>query len=399
MPYYIGDVIKDSQKLTARTPEQFREAGIDVRINTRVEAIDSDKRQVRLADGTQISYDILTLATGMTALTPGIAGEDLAGVFLLKSLQDALRIKQYLEEMPCRKAIIVGAGFIGLEMCENLKARGLDVQMVHRDSLPANRWDPDLAREILAAIRREGIDFIAETTLLSIERGSSCRLRLNTNHGPLEGDLILLAVGVKPNTALARAMGLALGDTNAIRVNLSQRTSREDVYAVGDCAESYHRVSKRWVNIPLGDIANKQGRTAGSTIGGVPRIFPGIVGAQSFRVFHLEVAATGIDEREARASGYDPVSVIAWGNASARALPDAKPIALKLIADRSTGCLLGAQGVGEAGVVGRINTLSVALWSGLILDEIAYLDLAYAPPFSGSWDLIHTAAQALLRKL
>ena len=300
MPYYIGDVIKDSAKLTARTPEQFREAGIDVRINSRVEAVDPKRREVSITDGSKVPYDILTLATGMSALKPGISGEDKPGVFLLKSLSDALRIKQYIENMPCRKAIIVGAGFIGLEMCENLKLRGLEVQIVHRGSLPANRWDPELAKVVLEGIHRNGIGFLADASLLSIEEGTDCRLRLNTDQGPLEGDLIILAVGVRPNNDLAREMGLALGDTGAVRVNLSQRTSREDIYAVGDCAESYHRIMKRWVNIPLGDIANKQGRTAGSTIGGLPKTFPGIVGAQSFRFFHLEVAAAGIDEREAR---------------------------------------------------------------------------------------------------
>ena len=400
MPYYIGDVIKDSRKLTARTPEQFRETGIDVRINTRVEAVDPEQRQVHLADGTRLPYDILTLATGMTALKPGIPGEDLEGVFFVEVLErclayqavyrrDALPQGHHHRRRFYRPGDVRKPQGAGGWRCRSSTGKAC-LRTAGTPSWPGKSWRPSVGK---------GVGFQADARLVSIEKGDACRLRLNTDQGPVDGDLIILAVGVKPNTAMAREMGLSLGDRGAVRVNLSQRTSREDVYAVGDCAESYHRVMKRWVNIPLGDIANKQGRTAGSTIGGVPRTFPGIVGAQSFRIFHLEVAATGIDEREARESGYDPVGIINWGNATAKALPDVTPIGLKLLADRATGRLLGAQGVGEAGVVGRINALSVALWSDLTLDEIAYLDLAYSPPFGGSWDLIHTTTQALLRKL
>ncbi|MCX5822642.1 MAG: flavoprotein oxidoreductase, partial [Deltaproteobacteria bacterium] len=168
---------------------------------------------------------------------------------------------------------------------------------------------------------------------------------------------------------------------------------------VGDCCESFHRVSGRWVNIPLGDIANKQGRVAGRNIGGGAMIFPGIVGAQSFKVFDLEVVATGLDEREAAESGFHPVSTLVWGNAIAGSMPGNTKLGLKLIADRATGKLLGAQAVGKAGAVSRINTLSCALWAGLNLDDVGYMDLAYSPPFGGSWDLIHIAAQALRRQI
>jgi len=193
-------------------------------------------------------------------------------------------------------------------------------------------------------------------------------------------------------------MGITIGPSGAIAVNAKQQTSKDNVYSAGDCCEVYHRISRKWVNIPLGDIANKQGRVAGRNIGGKELTFPGIVGAQSFRLFNLEAAATGIDEKEATADGYDPVSTLIWGNAVAAPMGDVK-IGLKLIADKSSGKLLGAQAVGFEGAVGRINTLSVALWAEMNIDEIGYLDLAYAPPFSGPWDVIHNAAQALRRKI
>ena len=399
MPYYIGDVIKEETRLIARTPEKFRETGVDVLIDSRVEEVDEKAGEVRLADGTRLPYDILVLGTGTTPLMPRIPGEDRKGVFTLKKFTDAVRIKAWLREVPCRKAIIVGAGFIGMEMCEAIRNLGIETQVFHRGTLPVNRWDPEFSQAVLDELRRHGVDFVTETEMRAVEEGKNHRLRLVTNHGGAEADMILMAVGIRPDVTLAKQMGLPLGETGAIRVNFSQRTPRDGVYAVGDCCESFHRVSGRWGNIPLGDIANKQGRVAGRNIGGGSMIFPGIVGAQSFKVFDLEVAATGLDEREAALSGFHPVSTLAWGNAIAGSMPGNTKLGLKLIADRATGKLLGAQAVGEMGAVSRINTLSCALWAGLTLDDVGWLDLAYAPPFSGSWDLIHVAAQALRRQI
>ena len=221
---------------------------------------------------------------------------------------------------------------------------------------------------------------------------------VKTSQGDFEGDLVLMAIGVRPNVALAKSIGLKIGETGAISVNFAQRTSIENIFAAGDCCESFHRVSRRWVNIPLGDIANKQGRVAGRNIGGRPLHFDGVVGAQSFRLFGLECAATGLTEKEAAAAGFSPVVNVTWGNTMAPAMGPRK-IGLKLVADRSTGRLLGAQAVGAAGTVGRIDALSVALWNGMNLDQVGYLDLAYAPPFSAAWDVIHNAAQALGRSI
>lgn len=400
MPYYIGDVIKDEQKLVARTPAKFKETGIDVRLRTRVEDIDAEERVVRLSDGSILPYDVLVFGTGTTPFVPPIPGADLEGVFTLKKLPDALRMKTYLKEKACRKAIVIGAGFIGMEMTDALRGAGIETTIVHRGTVPVNRWDPELSNVVIEELNRREVSFLTKTEIVSIEPGKKFLLRLNTNKGELEADLILMALGIRPDVNVARDMGVQIGRTGAIQVNFSQQTSREGVYAVGDCCEVFNRVSQRWVHVPLGDIANKQGRIAGRNIGGGrPMIFPGIVGAQSFRMFNLELAATGISEREALESGFHPVGSVTWGASAAGSMPDQKRIGLKLIADRATGRLLGAQAVGETGVVGRINALSVALWAEMRLDEIAYLDLAYSPFFSGPWDVIHVAAQALMRKL
>lgn len=364
-----------------------------------MEEIDAKAREVRLADGTKLPYDILVLGTGTTPLTPGIPGEQREGVFTLKKLADAVRIKAWLREVPCRKAAIVGAGFIGMEMSEALRGLGIETVVLHRAELPVNRWDPEFAKAILEELRQHRVEFIAGIELKSLGEGKTHRLSLATNRGEVEADMVLMAVGIRPDVALAAQMDLPLGKTGAIRVNFSQMTSREGVYAVGDCAESFHRVSASWVNIPLGDIANKQGRVAGANIGGGTMVFPGIVGAQSFKVFDLEVAATGLDEREAAEAGFHPVSTLIWGNSIAGSMPGNARLGLKLIADRATGKLLGAQALGRSGAVSRINTLSAALWAGMTLDDVGWLDLAYSPPVGPAWDPIHVAAQTLRRKL
>jgi len=399
MPYYIGDVIKDSKRLIARTPEKFEETGIQVRLNTRVEGIEIDRGTVLLAGGERIPYDALVVATGAAATLPDIPGTNLDGVFVLKNLRDGLNIKEYIKSNKCRKAAVVGAGFIAMEMGEALKTLGLETRIVYRGELPVKKWDPAFSAVVLEELTNNGVTFMAHQSPVAVEKGSQARLSLVTDKEKIETGIIIFALGVRPDTKLAREAGLAVGESGAIRVDSSQRTSREEIFAAGDCCESYHRVSKRWVHIPLGDIANKQGRVAGRNIGGYPTTFPGVVGAQCFKVFGLEVAMTGLDEKGAERSGYAPASTIIWGNPVAPSISEGHRLGLKLIADKTSGKLLGAQAVGQGGAVGRINTLSACLWSGMGLDEIGYMDLAYSPPFGGAWDAIHTAAQVLKKQL
>ena len=397
-PYYIGDIIKDENRLVARTPEEFRKRGVEVQLDTEVVNINCNANVVETRDNLMLPYDYLVIGTGTNPFVPDIPGRELPGVYVLNNLENAIHIKAWLRERKAKRVVIIGGGFIGLEMSEALHEVGISTTIIHKHSLPANRWSKELSSVMLEELQSHGVEFIGNAQAKAIEKSSGDSLKVITDAGEWQGDMVLLAVGVRPNAALGKSAGLTIGKTGAIAVNFAQQTSVENIYAVGDCCESWNRVSRRWVNIPLGDIANKQGRVAGRNIGAKPLTFDGIVGAQSFRLFDLECAATGLSEKEALAAGFVPISNITWGSAMAPAM-GMKKIGLKLTADKSSGKLLGAQAVGVAGAVGRINALSVALWTGLNIDEVGYLDLAYAPPFSAAWDIIHNAAQALRRMI
>ncbi len=399
MPYYIGDVIKESKRLVIRTPEEFKKTGIDARVKTNVESVDAQKGLLYLSDGSNLPYDYLVMATGADAVRLDIPGKDLEGVYVIRNLMDTLKIKSYLNEAGCKKAVLIGGGYIGMEMCEALRNVGVDVKVVDVLPRPASRWDPEFTKLIVEELGKNQVEFLPETKPLSIEKGKECRLKLITSNGEMDADMVMMGVGTRYNTALAQSMGIAMGESGAIKVDFHQKTSREGVWAVGDCCEVFHRVAGRWVYFPLGDIANKQGRVAGQNVGGAPVEFPGIVGAQAFKVFNLEVAATGLTEEEALKYGFEPASALIWGLPIGRPMAKGEKLGIKLVGDKKTGKLLGGQCIGMKGAVQRVSALSIALWSGLTVDELGYVDLPYAPPFGGAWDAIHIAAQDLARKL
>jgi NADPH-dependent 2,4-dienoyl-CoA reductase/sulfur reductase-like enzyme len=255
----------------------------------------------------------------------------------------------------------------------------------------------DFAKKILEQLERNEVQFIANTTVTGFDSGSNGTIVVQTSNGSLETDIVLLGIGVLPEVSLVADAGITLGSTGAIAVDDHMRTNVPSVYAAGDCCESYHRISGKPVYYPLGDIANKHGRVAGANIGGQDLAFPGVVGSNCFKVFDLEVASTGLSEKESREAGFETRAATIQGVSKPHGYPGAAKLWIRLVADTTSGRLLGAQGVGEDGVVSRINILAAALTAGLSVQELAYVDLAYAPPFSGSWDPIHIAAQQLLK--
>jgi len=352
---------------------------------------------VKLAGGEALPFDHLVVATGAGCRRPDVPGERLEGVFCLRNVADALRIKRFISERRAGRALVVGAGLVSLEMCEAFRCLDLATTLVYRGDLPQHRLGEEFARRILQELESNGVTFMGGTRLEGFERASNDALVVHTSNGSLETDLVLLGIGVVPEVALAAEAGLALGATGAIAVNDRMQTDVPFIYAAGDCCESQHRVSRRPVHAPLGDVANKQGRIAGANIGGQLLRFPGIVGSICFKVFGLEVASTGLTESEAREAGFKPVSATIKGVSKAHVYPGAAELRLRLVAEAEAGRLLGAQAIGGDGVVSRINALATALTGELSLDDLAYLDLAYAPPFSGAWDPVHIAAQQLLK--
>jgi NADPH-dependent 2,4-dienoyl-CoA reductase/sulfur reductase-like enzyme len=352
---------------------------------------------VELATGETLPFDYLVVATGANCRRPGVVGEELEGVFCLRNVSDAIRIKSFIEERRVKRVVVVGAGLVALEMCEAFRRLGLETSVVYRGDLPMGRLGEELARQILEELERNDVAFVGNAKLEGFERASTGEISAGTSNGYLEADLVLLAIGVVPAATLASEAGLALGPTGAIAVNGRMQTDAPQVFAAGDCCESYHRISRRPVYAPLGDIANKQGRIAGANIGGQPLSFPGIVGSICFQVFGLEVASTGLTEEEAREAGLEAASATIQGVSRAHSYPGASELRLRLVVEKEGGRLLGAQAVGGGGVVSRINALAAALTGGLCVEDLAYLDLAYAPPFSGAWDPIHIAAQKLLK--
>jgi CoA-dependent NAD(P)H sulfur oxidoreductase len=367
-----------------------------VRLHTRVAAVNPEPQTLILAGGETVPFDYLVMATGAAPRLPDVPGLDIEGIFTLHNVSDALRIKRFLQERRVRRAVAVGAGFISLEMCEAFKALGLETTVIARRTHPVMRFGEEFSAKILEELEANGVTFMSQVKVEGFERSPS-GVVVRTGNGTVEADIVLIATGVAPEVKLAAEAGIALGSSGAIAVNAHQQTNLPFVYAAGDCCESYHRISGKSVYIPLGDTANKQGRVAGANIGGQDVTFPGIVGSQCFKVFGLEVASTGLTEDEARQAGLTPVCATIQGVSRAHSYPGTKRLWLKLVADSGTGRLVGAQAVGGEGVVARINILASALAGGLSLEEIAYLDLAYAPPFSGAWDPVHIAAQQLLK--
>jgi NADPH-dependent 2,4-dienoyl-CoA reductase/sulfur reductase-like enzyme len=362
-----------------------------------VQELDAGGMRVRLSSGETISFNHLVVATGARSRSSGVSGEDIEGIFSLRNVSDAVGIKHYIRERKAKRAVIVGSGFVSLEMCEAFRKIGLETTVICRKNYPMSKLGEEFAGPILQQLQGEGVNFIPDTRLSSFDRSSSGAVWVHTDGASMEADLVLLGIGVVPEVALAEQSGIELGPTGAIAVDNHMKTNKEAIYAAGDCCESYHRISRRPSYAPLGDTANKQGRIAGANIGGQDLVFPGIMGSYCLKVFDLEVASTGFTPDEARKAGMQVRSATIKGKSRAHSYPGSVDLQIRLIADNENGRLLGAQAIGSEGAVSRINALAAGLAAGISLEELAYLDLAYAPPFSGAWDPIHIAAQKLLK--
>lgn len=402
MPYYIAGLVDEPQKLVARSPEKFREKfNIDVRIRHEVLAIDPAAQRVWVADLEQGSeawepYDQLLIATGAEAIFPPLANSDADGIFSLSTLVTGIRVMEFLDRELPRQAVVVGGGYIGLEMAEALVRQGLQVSLIEKGEQVMGTLDPDMGVLVSDALREIGVTLYLNESLVGYEATNGRVSGVVTDQRAIPADLVIVGLGTRPNSRLAADAGIVLGEKGAIRVNPRQQTSAANIWAAGDCAESFHLISRRPFHIALGTVANKQGTVAGTNLAGGYATFPGVVGTAVSKICKFEVARTGLTEREITSLGMLYRTAVIKSKTRAGYYPGAGWIMVKLLAEQGSGRLLGGQIVGLEGAAKRIDVLATALTAGLTVQQIVDLDLSYAPPFSPVWDPVQIAARRLL---
>ncbi len=403
MPYNIEDPQRDIEDLVVITPAEFRHArGIDVRIRHEVCAIDPTHKTLAVRDFVNgrdyvQDYDRLVIATGARAVRLPIPGLDLPGVFQLRELTDGAAIKRFLDDSSPRRATIIGAGMIGMEMADVLTRRGLTVQIFERDGQVIPGFEPVIAELVTGELQRHGVRIDTGVAVQAIEVRDQ-GLVVRTDRGDAATDLVIVAAGVRPSVDLAQGAGVKLGASGAIAVDAMQRTGIADIYAAGDCAEAFHEVLGQAVYIPLGTTANKQGKVAGANAAGGAERFAGIVGTAGFKVFGIEVARTGVGAAEISRHGLDALSCVSRHSSRGHHYPGSATITTVLFVERGSGRLLGAQMAGGDTVAKRIDVFAVALRARMRVDEVESLDLSYAPPFAPVYDPVIIAA-AVARKI
>jgi len=402
-PYYIGGVVEDLDRLVARTPEQFAKRNIEVHTHHEVTAIDVARREVTVVDlaansPRRVAFDHLMVSTGSRPLRPSyIGGVNLPGVVGLRTLEDAAAVKGLIDG-GVKKVLVLGGGYIGIEVAEAIVDRGIEVVMVTSGSHVLERTlDDEMGALVDEAVRSYGVELHTGLRVRCIQ-GTDRATGIGCDEIEFSADLIVIGLGAGPEVELAAAAGIPLGNSGAIAVDEYQRTAVEGVWSAGDCAEVVHRVTGKPVNIPLGTVANKTGRIAGTNIaasinGTDMKPFQGAIGTAITKIGETEIARTGLKVDQARQAGFEPVVGAVTGTTTAGYWPTAKRMDLMVVADQKTGRVLGGQIVGGTGAGKRIDVIATAIWSGMTAEELSWVDLAYAPPFSGVWDLVHIAAR------
>lgn len=397
IPYLVAGDVDRPERLIARTVAEHRDRfRIDVRTGHRVEAVDPDRASVEVLDTGRnrtyrLGWDRLVMATGARPRRPDIPGADLETVVGVQTLADGERLLASARELGCRNAVVVGSGYVGLEMAEALVRWGARVTVVERAPVAmARALDPSMGRLVVGAMERFGIEVRCGVTVTAVEPGV-----VHTDAGPVPADLVVLGTGVSPDAALAADAGLRLGTSGAVAVDDRQRTSAEGIWAAGDCAEVFHLLLRRRVHVALGTVANRTGRVAGVNAAGGYARFTGVVGTAITRICSTEIARTGLSASECQQEGIAHRVVEITSTTRAGYWPTSPAMTVRMIAEEGTDRLLGVQIVGGDGAAKRIDTAATALAAGMRVPELIDLDLAYAPPFSTVWDPIQVAARAL----
>jgi NADPH-dependent 2,4-dienoyl-CoA reductase/sulfur reductase-like enzyme len=400
IPYFVGGEVADVDDLIARSPEEHRRNNIDVQTRTEVVGINVDSRSIRVRDLDTAaerveSFDQLVIATGSIPMRPRLPNIDAPGIHGVQTLSDGVALRDDLARLdPDAHAVVVGAGYVGLELAEALHRRGLRVTIVEAGKQPMETLDPDMGALVAEAIRGLGVDLRTETEVTAFEHRPHGRVSgVVVGDSTLRADIVVLGLGVEPNVALARDAGIVIGPTGGIATDARMATSVDGVWAAGDCVQCHHRISGQPVTIALGTHANKQGIVVGENATGGDAKFAGVVGTAVTKICDTEVARTGLNETEAREAGFEFSTATVEPTTRAGYFPGAMTITVKVVVERNHHRLLGAQIVGKEGAAKRIDVLATALWNEMTVDEIADLDLGYAPPFSPLWDPVQVAAR------
>jgi len=399
IPYLVSGAVHDIGDLVARTPEEFRRARIDVRTEHEVAGIDLEARKAEVHNlahhrGFHLGFDLLLVATGAEPARPELPGADLPHVHGVQTLDDAAGLLEAAEARRPKRVTVVGSGYVGLELAEAFLERGVAVTVVEAGPEVMGSLDPEMGALVARALRARGI-----TVHVGLPARSISETAVHTDGTDIRADMVILGLGVRPNSRLGADAGLKTGVRDALVVDRQQRTSADGVWAAGDCCQSVHLVSGRPVHQALGTVANKQGRVAGINISGGYATFPGVLGTAVTRVCQTEIGRTGLTEREADGAGYRVATSLIESSTSAGYMPNSSSLSVKLVAEPGSGRLLGVQVVGGPGSAKRVDVVAAALAGKLTVEDLMGLDLAYAPPFSPLWDPLQVAARDLLRRL
>ena len=404
-PYVLSGVIESRDKIIIRRPQEFAKDGIHVLTRHRVEAIEVNSRQIRVTalsdkDERSVDYDKLIIATGARPIIPPVAGIELEGVVSLRSISDLDIFKSSIDILKPKKAAIIGAGYIGLELAETFHALDVETTIIEKLDRILPKFDAEMAEQVSSHLLENNVELITGDGLAGIN-GKGGRVVSVTTESDLnlDVDLVVIAIGIRPNVDLAKDSGIAIGKTGAIAVDMQMQTQSPGIFAAGDCCETTDRVTGKITWLPLGDIANLQGRVAGENAAGGNAHFPGVFGTAIFKTFNLNVACTGLSETAAGEAGYDPVSVNMNRPDRARYFPGGNNLTIKLVADRRDGRLLGAQVIGPGKADKMIDIAATALLGRLTCEAMENADLAYSPPFSPVLSPMIMAAGALNSKI
>lgn len=399
MPFYISNETKDFSEIVPRDAKFFKEKhNVDIYTEHEVLSINKEDKKITvknlLTGGVfEDNYDKLIIATGARAVRPDIKGATRDNVFILRNINHMNKIKSFIEENKPKSAVIIGSGFIGLEMCESFKHLGMDVAIIARSGI-SKGIDPDMSVYIEEYLRQKGVNVYTNTPTIEINEEGV----IIGNGSLIKGDMVLLATGIKPNVELAKSAGIELGATGAIKVDKQMRTNVEDIYSCGDCIEMFYTIDEKPVFRPLGSTANKTGTIAGSIITGKDTEFKGVLGTGIYRIFDMTVGQTGFSEREALRLGYNTVASIDT-RLNKPAYMGGKPVTIKAVAEKETGRLLGAQIIGYEGVDRRLDVVVTAISLKASVEDLMHLDLAYSPPYSTPRDPLYYTAAKLMRKI